>query len=173
MPIATFPSTPSSGWSSWSFASEISVNDIATIFLLLVAIATFLMNYFESRKKNHTERMLFVKDLLEPFRTEPDISSAFYKIEYHQFHYNFDTFHDSALEKEIDKLLSHCNLVCSFYKNRIITEKEFNQFRYYMVRIAGNSGIKDYFEFLDGWSKRAEVKSNFDEFRTVTTELLK
>lgn len=168
MPPVIQDTSNNSAWPQWNMLTDISVNDVATIFLLLIAIATFLMSYYESKRKNKTERMVFVKELIEPFRTDRDISSAFYKIEYHQFHYNTETFHLSELELEIDKLLSHCNLVCCFYRNKIITKSEFSQFEYYMARIAGNSGVQDYFAFLDDWSKRADINSNFDDFRAMT-----
>jgi len=163
-------SNDQTGWFPWSVVSEFSVNDIATIFLLLVAIATFCMSFIEARRRTRTERMIFVKQLIEPFRDDPDISSAFYKIEYDDFRYDPNTFHRSDLEREIDKLLSHCNLVCSFYLGKFLSESEFQQFNYYMTRVAENSEVQAYFDFLDSWSERSGLGSNFSNFRAVTEE---
>lgn len=77
----------------------------------------------------------------------------FYMIEYGDFHYD-EHFHMTQEEKKLDKLLGHFNNICRLHEMKILREDDIELMRYEICRVAQNSQVQKYFEWLDYWFEK-------------------
>lgn len=124
--------------------------DWLTLGLVLATALGVAAAFFQLRAAAHTQRATFLKDLYMQLRTDPDITAAFYKIEYGEFVYSAD-FHNSSLEPKLDRLLTLIDLVCELRAQDIITDREMSFFEYEFGRVAQDSGVQAYLRFLNRW----------------------
>ncbi|WP_217434961.1 hypothetical protein [Marinifaba aquimaris] len=80
--------------------------------------------------------------------------SAFYKIEYSQFHYD-NGFHDSKEEREIDKLLRHFSNLALMWQDDLLTLDDMHPVQYFILRTVNDPEIVKYLSFIDSWAEQA------------------
>lgn len=107
------------------YIENLSISDKINTALLFVTAIGFVAALWQVRASARTQRATFLKDLYMQLRTDTDVAYAFYLIEYGKFSYDRN-FHDSELEKKIDRLLTFIDLVCEMRAQKIITEREMN-----------------------------------------------
>ena len=148
------------------------IADYINVGLLLTAVIAIAMTYFQVRSSARTERASFLKDLYSTLTSDPDISRAYYLVEYGQFTYGPD-FHGSELEPRIDRLLSFADLVCELHDQGIVTAREMEFFRYRFVRLASDPNIRAYLDFLTDSYKTVGVrKEPFHSFTAYGRKIL-
>ena len=100
----------------------------------------------------------FVSEALNVFRADLDMQAMFYSIEYNKFKYVPAEFHQSIVERWLDKLLAHFSTVALAWKGNVINPADLVIIRYYVLRITDNKEVEKYVKgFLERWTKKAKV----------------
>ena len=74
----------------------------------------------------------------------------------------YESFHQSGeLELKVDKTLSYFSYICYLKRQKIITDKEFDFFKYEVERILMNQQVQDYFYNLYHFSKKFKTPFTF------------
>ena len=126
---------------------------------LAVAASVFLLNLRQTFLNNKIARSKIISDTLHAFMDDETIQKAFYKVEYRKFKYS-PSFHGSEEETEIDKLLRHYSNLAMMWKNGLLTLNDIYPIQYYILRITQNPDINKYFEFMEDWTKKANISSH-------------
>ena len=115
--------------------------------LLLLAVVAIFMTWWQARASAKTQRATFLRDLYATLNNDDGIRVAYYMIEYGKFNYDKD-FHQSEQEHNMDRLLSFVDLVCELYLRGVLTHREIQFFEYRFRRIAMDTEVGKYLEFL-------------------------
>ena len=137
--------------------AKVGVPDRIQLGLLMSAVAGIALTFWQVRSNGRTQRGSFLKDLYLTLITDPWICEAYYLVEYNKFTYD-SNFHNSPTEQKIDRLLSFADLVCELYFLGIIKRREMEFFKYRFLRLAADSSIQAYLEFLTGFYERVGMK---------------
>lgn len=136
----------------------------------LGVIATFIgvcVAIWQIKENAKTQRAIFLKDLYMQFRTDIEVSKAFYLIEYGNFKYEQDKFHNSEEEKAIDRLLTLIDIICEMYDQGFISDREFKYFKYQITRVMDDHEIQKYLSFLSGFCQGGipKIFPSFERYR--------
>lgn len=123
----------------------------------IFAAIGLLLNVLQSKRTNTQARATLVAKCLERFTDDHDMQEMFYKIEYRQFVYEQDTFHESIEEKQLDKLLMHFSSTALAWQSGLLTNKDIQPLEYLVRRILRNEGVAEYLKFVSDWSARANL----------------
>ena len=155
---------------------EVSVGDIVSTFLLLVALIGLFFTWHQLKENNKTQRAIFFKDLYTTFFFDPDISYAFYVIERDKV--DFTEYHRSeqrgTIHKidAINKLLAMCEQISALYLRGSLSDDEMFHFNYNLKRVYENQNIKRFFQQIDEWSKGRGMKDGpYSTFRSLGKKL--
>jgi len=116
--------------------------------LLFVTAASAFAAFMQIKSTGRTQRGVFLKDLYLLLRSDADIATAYYSIEYGQFVYE-NMFHGSPFEMKLDRLLTLLDLVCELFYARAISSSEIKIFEYSIARVYNNEHLRTYLMFLD------------------------
>lgn len=135
---------------------------IALVPAFAAASAAFglLLNVKQSRRTNAQGRAAIVAKSLERFTDDEDMQEIFYKIEYSQFSYKQHEFHNSAEEKQIDKLLMHWSIVALAWESGLLKTDDLRPLQYLVRRVLRDQGIQEYLQFVVEWSSKAHLGSH-------------
>ncbi len=122
---------------------EFFINHIFDLLTLLVALAGVIVAIREYFRANSLQKSKSLYDVLSEFKKDKEIFEMFYKIEYENFYYDI-SFHESRKEKSLDRLLLLLNYTCYLRERGIVSDSEFNQFRYIADRCLSSDGVKNY-----------------------------
>ena len=137
---------------------------ISALAFITATIAAYAA-YKQFKASVQATRVTLLRDLYMEFRTNKEIATAFYLLEYDKFEYK--EFHGSDVEPKIDQLLTLCDLVSSMYLDGTFTKKEIAHFEYNFKRIYQNQELQKYLEFLDGFYQANRLnKKSFEKFQT-------
>ncbi len=131
-----------------TFSHELNIGNIIAMLVFLAAAVGFILSLFQMRKNASTYRAQLLKDMFSPMYADEDIRKIFYKVLYRKFKYD-ENFHSSVDEMRVDKLLSHFNLVCNFYRRKLISKSEIDFFACYLYFVFLNDEKQQYFRVLD------------------------
>lgn len=81
--------------------------------------------------------------------------------EYNQTWYSAQFHGSGELELKVDKTLSYFSYICYLKKRRIISNKEFDFFKYEIERILMNKQVQDYFYNLYHFSNKFGTSFTF------------
>lgn len=143
-------------------------SDIINIFLLLVtaiaAFAAFRQIYISNKQK----RADLILQLYNDFSNDTDMQDIYYLMEYQEFVYNQETFHQSPEERKLDKLLGLFANIGQLYQMKIIKDEDLDFIKYEFQVIYETEGVHQYFEFLDDYFLRREINHiKFKPFRDI------
>lgn len=142
-----------------------SVADLINMVLLCVTTGGVFAAFRQLKASAKAQRATFLKDLYMQLRTDDAVAEAFYLIEYSEFEYDRN-FHGSSLERKVDRLLTLIDLVCEMHDQKIISKREMEFFEYQFSRVASDSAVREYLEFLDGFYQRVGIeRSAFPAFQ--------
>jgi hypothetical protein len=148
-----------------AFSSTVSLSDIINTSLLLTAVIGIFLTLRQAHQSRKTQNAAFFKDLYSTMFSDPDIREAYYQIEYRRFAYD-ETFHGSALEPKVDRLLKFADLVCRLYQNKMIGKFEMKAFEYQFLRVYENDQIQKYLKFIKDYSQKVErVEEPFRNYK--------
>lgn len=143
------------------FDNTFNTGDIIAFLGLIAVIAGGFFSLYQYNKNTKLKRADYINELTEKIRTDNDISSVIYKIEYNIEWYN-DYFHDSGdLERQVDKTLSYFSYICYLKKQKIISDREFKFFKYEVDRILMNEEVVDYFYNLYHFARKFSAPITF------------
>lgn len=123
---------------------------------IFAAIGLWL-NAAQSRRTNAQARSAIVASCLERFTDNEDMQAIFYKIEYSQFEYSQSSFHGSAEEKQLDKLLMHFSTAALSWQAGLLLTEDMQPLEYLVRRILRDPGVIEYLHFVSEWSSHADL----------------
>lgn len=127
--------------------SGITLSQIISASLLLVAVGGIMMTYRQMRQNYKMQKAAFFKDLYQGLYADPELRSALYLIQYDKFVYD-EQFQHSELEHHVDRLLTFADLVCDLFAQSVITAHEMEFFTYEFYRIYKNTNVQTYLDTL-------------------------
>lgn len=143
------------------FINEIKISDIISIISLILVMAGGIFGYYQWRKSILLRRAEYINELTEKIRTDKYIKDVIYMFDYNYEWYT-EQFHGSGkFELKVDKTLSYFSYICYLREQKIISDKEFNFFKYEINRILRNSQVQDYFYNLYHFSNKNNTPITF------------
>ena len=128
-----------------TFANEITISDVTSTVSIILVILGGIFGYYQWRKSVLLKRAGYINDLIEKIRTDEYIKDVVYMFDYNKKWY-YESFNQSGeLELKVDKTLSYFSYICYLKRQKIITDKEFDFFKYEVERILMNQQVQDYF----------------------------
>jgi hypothetical protein len=150
------------------FQPTFTVGDLIQAAALLIAAAALVLTAIEMHRSTRQHRVQQIVELQNQFYADTDLMDVYYLIEYGDFRYEEDTFHDTPLEKNLDHLLVHFESIASLYEARVVSAKELDIVAYHYLVIYQNDEVRKYLAWLDAWSgDRGITESPFSRFRSV------
>lgn len=144
-----------------TFKTEISISDIVSVISIILVVIGGLFGYYQWRRNVCLKRAGYINELTEKIRTDNYIRDAIYMFDYGIEWYS-DDFHGSGeVESKVDKSLSYFSYVCYLKRQKIITYKEFDFFKYEIERILNNAQVKDYLYNLYHFSDKLGIPFTF------------
>ena len=144
-----------------NFTTDISISQIISACLLLVAVGGLMLTYRQMRNNYKMQKATFFKDLYSTMFADSEVRSALYMIEYNRFVYS-EQFHGSTDENIVDRLLSFSDLVCDLYAQGVLTDHEMDFFKYEFYRIYKNPNVQRYLDFLQ--ERYSDTGHNIEPF---------
>ena len=127
------------------FTNEISISDITSILSVFLVILGGIFGFHQWRKNILLKRAGYINDLTEKIRTDNDIKDIIYIFDYDKEWYSLQFHKSGELELKVDKTLSYFSYICYLKRQKIISNKEFDFFKYEVERILINQQVQDYF----------------------------
>lgn len=143
------------------FDNHYNVTDILALISVILVIISGLFALCQWKKTVKLKRADYINELTDKIRSDEDIKKTIYLLEYDDFSYDSKFHNNTDIELPIDKTLSFFSYICYLRSMKIITEKEFDFFKYELRRIIQNSEIQKYPFFLYDFSKRQDVPMTF------------
>ena len=145
----------------------VTLTDWLKITAIFFAAVGLFLNAWQHRRANNQNRIEHVANVLWKIYDDKELSTIYYKIEYHEFEYD-DDFHESEDERKLDKLISIFDILAKQYYLGLITSKDIDLVSYEYLVIYQNDEVNKYFLFLDDWFKRRGIKNPpFGKFRSL------
>lgn len=124
------------------FNNEFCISDIVSIISLLLVITGGVFAYYQWRRDIALKRANYINELTEKIRTDDSIKDVVYLLDYDDHWYSKEFHGSGKLELKMDKTLSYFSYICYLRKQRIISNKEFDFFRYEIERILKNQQVQ-------------------------------
>ncbi len=144
-----------------AFTTTISITQIVSAALLVVAVFGILLTYTQIRNNYRMQKATFFKDLYSTMFSDDDIRQAMYAVQYGTFVYD-EQFPGSPEEKRIDRMLSFADLACDLYAQGVLTHREMAFFTYEFFRIYKNPNVQAYLDHLQ--TRYAETGQKIEPF---------
>lgn len=143
------------------FANEISISDITSTISVVLVIIGGVFGYYQWRRNVLLKRAGYINELTEKIRSDNYIKDVIYMLDYGKEWYS-PKFHGCGeLELKVDKTLSYFSYICYLERHKIITNKEFDFFKYEIERILLNEEVRDYFYNLYHFSNKFNTPFTF------------
>lgn len=144
-----------------TFTNEISISDITSVLSVFLVILGGVFGFHQWRNNVLLKRAGYINDLTEKIRTDKDIKDIIYFFDYDKKWYS-QQFHGSGeLELKVDKTLSYFSYICYLKRQKIISNREFDFFKYEVERILMNQQVQDYFYNLYHFSNKFNIPFTF------------
>lgn len=141
--------------------------DLETAIALASALAVAIPCLFTLMQWLGTVRIRraeMVKSLLDEIRANPDMSDAWYFLEYHEeSNWYDDSFHQTDIEKKMDRLLAHLTYVCYLIDRKVLRKQEAELFDYQIRSVSKNIGLQSYFFNLYHFAHRNGTDCSFEQ----------
>lgn len=144
-----------------NFTNEISISDIASVFSVVLVILGGIFGYYQWRKNVLLKRAGYINDLTEKIRADNYIKDVIYMFDYNKKWYSMQFHGSGELEFKVDKTLSYFSYICYLKRQKIISNKEFDFFKYEVERILMNQQVQDYFYNLYHFSNKFGIPFTF------------
>ena len=142
----------------FTFNPELSIGDLLTVCVLLIASTGLFLNLFQMRRGYKQRSSEYIITLYNHFVSDKDIMSIYYKIDYGNFEFD-ENFQESKEEKQLDKLLGHLENIARLYDSKNITYEDLKVVAYEYVVVYKDKSVKAYLKFLDDWCKSRGIKA--------------
>ena len=137
-----------------TFNPEITVSNIVTLISASPVLLAAIYAGLQWRSNVHLERARYMEKLIEKITTDEDIVEILFMFEYNKKWYD-ENFHGSKeFELKMDKTLSFLSYICYLRTKEIITDAEFEFFKYQLARILSDNQLEDYLYNLYHFTKK-------------------
>ena len=143
-----------------TFLNTFDIGNIIAGLSFIAVVIGGIVSLYQYSKSIKLKRADYIYDLIEKIRTDKEISPIIYKIEYGERWYDAN-FHGGKIESQVDKTLSYFAYICYLKKQKIISDKEFEFFKYQVNRILTNDGVIDYFYNLYHFANKFNTPISF------------
>ena len=124
------------------FGSVISLTDIMSVLAFLALVISGIFALYQWSENVKLKRAEYIKILLTELRTNENI--VFYLFEYGKLWYKPSFHNGGELEAKVDYTLSFFSYICYLRQQNIISDKEFDCFKYELDRVLSNKQFQDY-----------------------------
>lgn len=109
---------------------------IGIVSLVFTAIGGIFI-YIQWQKSIKTKRAEFIYQILDKLRFDDELSEATYILDYNEYDWYNDSFHNGGnnMEHKIDKLFCYIDYICYLRSTKNISKTEFKIFEYEVHRI--------------------------------------
>lgn len=135
-----------------SFLESEATGNLFSLVTLFFAVAGGIFALVKWNKDTLLQRSEKVNELLERIRSDKDMTRCIHLFDYETAWYD-GKFHGGAIEKSVDRTLSYLSYICYLREERILKKKEFDFFRYELVRTVSNRDVQDYLYNVYHFSK--------------------
>lgn len=143
------------------FDNTFNIGDIIALLGLIAVITGGLFSLHQYRKNLALKRADYIMVLTEKIRSDVEICSVVYIIDYNKPWYD-DKFHGgSEIERKVDKTLSYFSYICYLREQNILSPKEFETFEYSLDRILTNFQVIDYLYNLYHFTQKLSDNMSF------------
>lgn len=139
---------------------NLSIDNWLKIISLTFAAIGGAFIYWQWRNSIRIRRAEFINQILEKLRFDRDLTSTVYIVDYNQKWYN-SSFHNSDLERSIDKLFCYMDYICYLKSTRNISTTEFKIFQYEIHRTCISISSQVYLWNLYHFSKKNNTDCSF------------
>lgn len=143
------------------FTNKISISDIISAISVVLVIIGGVFGYYQWRRNDLLKRAGYINELTEKIRSDKYMRDVVYMLDYEKEWYSPQFHGCGRLELMVDKTLSYFSYICYLERYKIITDKEFDFFKYEIKRILYNEQIQDYFYNLYHYSKKFSTPFTF------------
>lgn len=117
--------------------------------------------YYQWRRNVLLKRAGYINELTEKIRSDKYIRDIVYMLDYDKQWYSQQFHGCGKQELMVDKTLSYFSYICYLERYKIITDKEFDFFKYEIKSILKNQEIHDYFYNLYHYSNKLRAPFTF------------
>ena len=143
------------------FDNTFNAGDIVALLGFIAVIIGGLFSLHQYRKNLVLKRADYIMVLTEKIRSDVEISSVIYIIDYDKPWYD-DKFHGgSEIERKVDKTLSYFSYICYLREQNLLSQKEFETFEYCLDRILTNVQVIDYLYNLYHFTQKLSDQMSF------------
>lgn len=138
------------------------LTSILAVVSALVASVGCIISVLQWNSSQKMDRADRVYGLIGLIRTDNDIRSILYKIDYSENWYNED-FHSgvSGIESQVDRTFTYFSYICYLESSRVLNEDEFRFFEYHIDRILKNEDSINYLYNIYHWSNKFGIPCSF------------
>lgn len=126
----------------FTFNYYISVSDVISAFTFLTVIIGGIFALHKWNMNIKLKRADYIHSLLNDIRTNEQ--NAFYLFEYNKEWYGLKFHEGGDLEKKVDNTLSFFSYICYLKQQDILSDKEFDCFKYEIERVLTNKQFQSY-----------------------------
>lgn len=141
---------------------QMSSQEIIQIIHLTLIFIGLSFGFYQWIFSNKFNRAKILKDLLDELRSGP-LMEVYYEIEYSSNWYDASFHNSKEKERKFDKFFTLINYLCHLKNRKVITNNEYNIFKYEIDRICNNEGAKTYFWNLYHFSNEIGSKFPYNE----------
>ena len=143
----------------FTFNYSISVSDIMAVLTFLTVIIGGIFALHKWNMNIKLKRADYIYSLLKDLRTNE--RNAFYLFEYDEEWHNLQFHKGGDVEKKVDYTLSFFSYICYLKQQNILSNKEFDCFRYELERVLTNEQFKSYFYNIYHFSTKLNKPISF------------
>lgn len=154
------------------FSAEVSLGDVLTIVGLLLASTGVFLTFLQMRIGNRQKRAEFLVSLYSQYATDSDMVAMYYEIEYDEFQYKQEDFHQSGSERQLDRILGVFRSIAKVWQMGNVTLEDLEIVAYEYLVLCRNKAVQDYLAFLDQLCERRHIKAHpYTAFRQLGKQL--
>ena len=129
------------------------ISDIVLAVTAIIGVRISLATWHDNVKK--TKRAL-IKDLIQETLEDSEISEVFRNIDYNKHWYD-EKFHDSPLERKVDKAFMRFSYFIDLLEDEYIDNKALDLIKYHLQRVLHNHDSQTYLFNLLNFTQKIEA----------------
>lgn len=162
-----------------TFNPELSIGDLLTFCVLLIASIGLFLNLFQMRREYKQKRAEYIISLYKDFISDEKIMDTFYKIENSQLT-DYDESDRSdrqrQIEEKLDILLGYFENIAELHRMKGITRRDLRVFAYEFLIVFRNESVQKHLKSVETWCGEKEIKEKgwpYKELKKVAKKIKK
>lgn len=141
------------------FSPVITIADVMSVLAFLALVISGIFALYQWRENIKLKRAEYIKTLLTELRANDKI--VFYLFDYDMSWYRKAFHNGGELEAKVDYTLSFLSYICYLHQQNIISDNEFDCFKYELDRVLTNEQFKSYFYNIYHFSTKLNKPISF------------